>query len=143
MTAFRTVLTGLFLLMAGSSVAQNSIPDGVYYQDKVLRISTSVADCVNKSNGTAKAYIIIEAENLSDSDIILSLRKNLWYDGNCGNCNSTSKEHQIELNLGAGETIKGSCTENNGLRIFQKMIDLKNVRQLTHFELKDIKAAKL
>jgi hypothetical protein len=35
-------------------------------------------------------------------------------------------------------TSKGGCEFNNGLRIFSKMLDLKNVRHLTHFELNEI-----
>lgn len=112
------------------------------YNSGGIRISASLAECTDHHNGTAKAYRFLEMANASEDAITIRFKKNLWYDGKCISCSSTSEEYVVEAKLNPGETISGNCAESNRLRVFVKMIDLKNVRQLTHFELVDIQIEK-
>lgn len=94
--------------------------------------------CESLENGTSKEYLILSVENENVQAIELSFKKEIWYDGNCLSCNSESTEYVFTGQLAPLETSKGGCDINNGLRIFSKMNDLKNVRKLTHYELTQI-----
>lgn len=94
--------------------------------------------CESVENGTSKEYVILSLANQNGHPIKLSFKKEIWYNGICLSCNSESLEYVFATQLDAQGAMKGSCEVNNGLRIFAKMTDLKNVRQLSHYELKQI-----
>jgi hypothetical protein len=143
MTAFRIILALVFLLGTLSSFGQNSSNGSIYYQDESVVIRVSETQCDDAANGISKVYLFLDIENISGEEIEFSCKKEFWYDGECSNCASDSDEHRIEIKLSEGETRLGSCNEKNRLRIFVKMTDLKNVRELTRFDLKDININKL
>ena len=109
------------------------------YTDELVQISSQKVDCVDASKGTAKQYVVLTVWNKQEIPINVSFKKETWFDNKCSNCNSESPEYRVNLNLDANSAVRGSCaTDNRELRIFSKMLELKNVRELTHYELKNI-----
>lgn len=123
--------------------AQETVDVEIIYEDELTTISVRPHDCISEKNGTAKTYLLLELSNRSDAEISISFKKNLWYDGECVSCNSSSDEFTITEQLSSGQSISGGCDSNNQLRIFVKMIELKGVRQLSKYELEDIQVSKL
>lgn len=127
----------LFLVFSTETKGQDIIRDELYNLNG-LSIHSELIHCESITDGTSKEYVILTIENQNDHAIELTFKKEIWYNGTCLSCDSESLEYAFTAQLEANGALKGSCTVNNGLRIFAKMTELKNVRQLTHFELKQI-----
>ncbi|MCF8276814.1 MAG: hypothetical protein K9J17_08775 [Flavobacteriales bacterium] len=95
-------------------------------------------NCENIHNGTAKQFLLLTIKNETTSRLEVSFKRNTWYNGICSSCDSSSSENTIEVTIEPNSELKGECDANNGLRIFSKMLNLNNVRQLTHYELVDV-----
>jgi hypothetical protein len=124
-------------------LAQELSKVGVQFNNEKARISTQLLDCVDRGKGIAKQYVRIEVENRLEESMVVTFKREMWFDGKCLNCNSDSSEYISSLTLEANETIRGTCGESRDLLIFSKMLELKGVRQLSHFELKNINIQKL
>lgn len=124
-------------------VAQELAQEGVQFENETAIISTHLIDCVDSSKGTAKQYVSIEIENKLEERISVTFKRELWFDAKCLNCNSDSPEYVSSVTLEANEKATGACGESKDLLIFSKMLELKGVRQLSHFELKNINIQKL
>jgi hypothetical protein len=138
MKAIIVSVVTLSMLLFETSVFGQSISSGIQFENELVQINTQLIDCVSESNGTAKQYFAIEVVNLSVSPIGVTFKKDLWYDGICVSCDSESEEYISEIELEANATVKGDCESGKNLKVFVKMLELKNVRQLTHFELNNI-----
>ncbi|MCB0754562.1 MAG: hypothetical protein H6603_07000 [Flavobacteriales bacterium] len=134
------VLSTLFSAMV---FGQNSPVTGIQFSNDEINISTDFMDCVSTKNGTAKQYLNITIENKKPYAVAVSFRKNLWYNGTCINCETQSDENLVELRLEGGQSISSNCEADKQLKIFFKMLELKNVRQLSHFELRNVQVKKL
>lgn len=132
-----------FGLTSNRVVAQELPQVGVQFENVEARISTTLIDCVDKTNGTAKQYVSLKVENKLEESIAVTFKREMWFDGKCLNCSSESPEYISSLSLVANETLTGSCGDTKELLIFSKMLELKGVRQLSHFELKNISIEKL
>jgi hypothetical protein len=143
----KTTFTILFTLACSftsiHTFGQESGITGVLFSNEDVSISTEYLDCVSTQNGTAKQYLNITVQNKKNYPIRVSFKKELWYNGTCINCESNSNEYLTSVEVLPGESISSSCESNKQLKIFFKMLELKNVRQLSHFELKDINVQKL
>lgn len=136
----------LFLVCSLTSLigfGQNSEIAGVQFSNDQVSISTEFLDCVSSKNGTAKQYLNITLENKLETPVQVSFHKELWYNGLCINCENLTDEHLVNVKLEGGETISSSCESDKELKIFFKMLNLKKVRQLSHYEFKDINIQKL
>ena len=142
MKTFRLTIL-LIVLSTSFGLAQSSFEDETIFENELASISTQRVECISQRNGTAKVYLLIKATNRSESSISVSFKKNLWFDGKCISCTSQSDEYKVNLELQPNESISGSCDESNGLRIFVEMMDLKDVRKLSHYELENIEVNKL
>lgn len=144
MKVFLAILTTLtWTLLSISGFGQNSQIEGVQFSDELVTISTELIDCISNKNGTAKQYLSIKIENKLQTEVQVKFKKNLWYDGTCTNCESESDEHVVIRKIDAGASDSGNCESSKALKIFVKMLNLKNVRKLTHHELKEIEVTKL
>lgn len=141
-TYFSVLLTFACSFLSTVSFSQNAQIEGVQFSNETITISTKKTDCISTKNGTAKQYLNITIENKSSDDVQVSFGKELWYDGKCINCNNISTEHQVTVKLSGGSSTSGNCESGKDLKVFVKMLELKNVRQLTDFEFVDIKLAK-
>lgn len=103
-----------------------------------ISISSALHNCDDVKNGTFKEYVILSVFNENPYPVQLSFKKNIWFDGKCASCTSTSPEHIVSITIGANEKVEGGCDVNNGLRIFSKMSNLDKVRKLTNYELINI-----
>jgi len=109
------------------------------YANNGVQISSQKKDCINTANGTAIQYVMLTVWNKQENSINVSFKKEMWFDNKCSNCTAQSAEHTVTVNLEGNSVLRASCsTENRNLRIFSKMLELKNVRELTHYELKNI-----
>jgi hypothetical protein len=116
----------------------------IVHNDEQIQISSQKMDCVDKANGTAKQYFKLTVWNKSETPLSISFKKELWFDGVCSNCSSGGPEHTVSIEVDGGDTVSGGCgTENRSLTIFSKMLELKGVRALTHFELKNLEIENL
>ncbi len=138
MKATLSVLTYLLLQFYVMECSAQDSLNGVLFSNEAAAIKSTTIDCVNKANGTAKQYLALEVQNNSDSPISVSFKKELWYDGNCISCNSNGQEFSVVKELEPNQTLVADCESDKSLKIFVKMLEIKGVRQLTHFELKDI-----
>lgn len=129
------------VLSSISGFAQNVVAKKVNTSitEDGVTISFALENCVSEKNGTAKEYVILKILNKNAYPVQLSFKKNVWFDGKCRSCNSSSSEHITSVEIKANSTLNGSCNTYNGLRIFSKMLHLDKVRQLTNYELVDIK----
>gem|GEM_PF-400392 len=103
-----------------------------------VSISSALQNCADVKNGISKEFVILNVYNENSFPVELSFKKNLWFDGKCTSCSSSSMEHLITITLEAESVMHGSCSTNNDLRIFSKMLNLEKVRKLTNYELVDI-----
>lgn len=109
------------------------------YESDGVTITTELADCVNPQKGTAVQYLLLEVANANTEAVRVSFNKELWHAGVCTTCNTTSNEHRVITEIPANAVIKGSCDNTkNGLRIYVRMLELKKVRSLSNYELKNI-----
>ena len=144
MKATFTIVLAIACSLASLSLfGQESEITGIQFENEEISISTDFLDCVSNSNGTAKQYLNISVENNLNSPVEVSFHKELWYGGACVNCGNLTDEYLVELKLEAGETVSSDCESSKHLKIFFKMLELKNVRQLSHYELKNITVKKL
>lgn len=108
------------------------------YSESGITIYAELMDCHDDRNGTHKQYYLLTAENKNSNAKTISFEKELWYDGKCLSCETESSEYAVTVKLEPNSTLTGKCTKNGPLRVFVKMLELKGVRKLTHFELKNI-----
>ena len=142
-TLFLLVFASLSYASSGFSQQTSNPSEQVLFESDLASIYTKYVECVDEANGISKAYLLIHAQNKSNSPIFVSFKKEIWFDGNCVSCDSESDEYRINIPLASGETKTGSCETSDGMRIFVRMLNLENVRQLSHFELENIEVTKL
>lgn len=130
-----------FLLVKNTAAQNDAL--SINHQNERVSITSNQIDCVDQQNGTAKAYLALSLTNNSDQQISVSFKKNMWYDGSCISCESTSDEYNVSRKVLPNETLVGSCDDNQDLNIFMRMMELEGVRQLTHAELDNITSVEL
>jgi len=110
----------------------------VYFENDQVRIETTSFRCTSPQNGTDNNFILLRIANKTSKSIEVSFLREIWYDGVCSNCNSTSPEYLHKLTFAPGETKEGSCDSEKALKIFQNMPAGFTKRTLSHFEIKDL-----
>ncbi len=115
----------------------------VLFENEDAVITSTVIDCIDEANGTAKQYVSLAATNKRAYSIEISFKKDLWYGAKCISCNSTSQEYVSVIQLEGNEVEAGQCGDSKKLLLFKKMLKLKDVRELSHFELKNLNTRKL
>ena len=126
-----------FFLAAFNTQAKE--PGFVYFENNQIRITQQPEDCHDEANGTHRQYIFLQFENLTDKPIIVSFKKELWYNEQCTTCEKTSAEHLMNISLAPKETKAGSCEKREpAFSVFSKMLDKTTNSALTTFELKNI-----
>ena len=138
-----SLIVFIFVCCTSVGLAQNLNESQTLFDSELASISTEYVECVDEANGTAKAYLLINAVNKSNTVIDISFKKKLWFDGECISCESESDEHLVSFELEPDGIKTGSCLTNSGMRIFVRMLNLSNVRQLTHFEFDNIEVNQL
>lgn len=113
-------------------------PTSPLFENEDITVTSSILDCVNDANGTAKQYHAVAVINRSDNRYRVSFDLEKWYDGQCATCESHTDENRVQLTLDANSALVGTCIDHSSLLVFKKMLRLEDVRQLTHFELKNI-----
>ena len=138
LSQFATVVA--LLLLSFSAFSQSQVVEkahGLITKDGIS-ISSALQNCDDVKNGISKEYVLLDVHNENSFPLELSFKKNLWFDGECNSCASTSPEYVVFITLEAESEMHGSCSANNSLRIFSKMLNLEKVRKLTNYELVDI-----
>lgn len=123
---------------------QNNQPLQTLYSNNSISIESELIDCISTKNGTAKQYQLLQVKNLTDRTVKVTFKKNLWYGGKCTSCNSNSEEYISSVEIEPHGIVSGDCeTYDKQLKVFVKMLNLKDVKQLTHFELVDVNVIEL
>lgn len=132
----------LLLLFVGlDCFAQSENEKILIFNNEGVTINLTKTDCFDRAKGIEKQLLIMDVINENDYPILLTLKKELWYNNVCTSCNST--ENIVTQKIEAKSSVSGGCnTEQKTLNVFVKMLNLKNVRQLTNYEFKDIKIEK-
>ena len=130
----------LFISIQGNS---QDLTDQQLFSENGVCIHQQLTDCIDNKNGTAKQYLFLQVINTTENAQRVSFKKELWYAGKCLTCDSDSDEYTISIDLDPGQSVSSNCENHNSLSAFVRMLNLKNVRQLTHFELKNIQVTEL
>lgn len=130
----------LLSLFSFSAFSQNPVIDKTHdlIAKDGISITSALQNCESVKNGTSKEYVFLRIFNENPYPVHVSFKKNLWFDGKCNSCSSTSPEHIVSITIEPNKKLEGSCDENNGLRLFSQMLNLDQVRKLTNYELIDI-----
>lgn len=104
-----------------------------------VTIQIKKADCIRPDRGTAKQYYLLKVVNSNPYDVEVNFYRIMDY-GN--GMNSSTSEYQTTLEIPANESKEGSCDSSKQLKVFSKMLELKGVRSLQNFELKNLTVEK-
>ena len=92
--------------------------------------------CNDNANGIYQQKILLKFVNTTDTDLKISWKLQLWYNGNCLTCNDRKGEYSYDRILKGGGFIEGSCDEHqDGMNIFSKFLNYKKIPELTNFEM--------
>lgn len=119
----------------------NGAPDGwkLEHEEGNVRILSKHTDCSDKANGTSNEYLLLKVVNDNPSAVSVSFTRNTWYDGKCNSCGIPRPENHTEIIVAANATTAGDCQdENKSLKVFSRMLDMKDVRKMTRFQVSDV-----
>lgn len=138
--SFLVFAAGSFVHGQGTSPASTASVDwSLIHQENGVKVFSKTADCTDTSKGIASEYLFIKVANQNSEPITVRFSKAAWYDGKCTDCDASNREQNVELFLEGNSEREGSCRgTDRSLKVFAKMIDLKNVRSLTAFKLRNV-----
>lgn len=138
--SFLVLAAGSFTHGQSTSPASTTGEDwNLIHQENGVKIFTKTADCTDTSKGIASEYLLIKVANHNPEPITVRFSKAAWYDGKCTGCDASNREQNVELVIEGNSEREGNCTgTDRSLKVFAKMIDLKNVRSLTAFKLLNV-----
>lgn len=144
MKTFRSLIIFAFSLLCNSALGQGIPLNQVLFSSDDVIIEGNLTDCIDEKNGTAKQYQVLEIKNLTNSSITVSFKKQLWYGSKCISCNSESEEYTASVEVAPNGVVSGNCESfDKTLKVFVRMLKLKGVTQLTHFEILDVEITEL
>ena len=143
MKPFFTILLILNFGIIYTVLGQNELINSVTFSNELVDISSNIEDCVNPEKGTAKQYLNLRVSNKTTERLLVTFKKDLWYDGSCISCDSNSDEFVTRIELESSQSISGNCESDKQLRVFVKMLQLSGVRQLSHIEISNLSILKL
>lgn len=144
MKIIKQILLIILMLKTLVGYAQTKNEKNQLYSTDGVEINVIKTDCFDKANGIEKQLFVIELINTNTYPVNVSFKKEIWYDNKCQTCNVNSDEYTVKQIITSNSMVVGGCkSENKSLNIFVKMLNLENVRQLTNYELKQIKIEKV
>lgn len=139
----RKLLSSLLILTSFVCFSQTKNQNSRYFSNQGVEINIYEEDCIKPQKGTEIQYLFIEVINKNNYNVEVSFDREIWYDGKCQSCNANSKEYHSKILLEAYQSNRANCNNiNKDLSIFSKMLNLKKVRKLTKYELKNITVEK-
>ena len=137
----KNILTIVLLLAGSIAFGQQNDWTSVSSQDGV-NISYKVVHC-DMDKGYDTEYYILKIENTLDHKVSVIWDLKLWFDGVCKTCDDPNGEYHKVIELAAGETREGSCTDGdkNTLYFFSRFDDPNfkgKDERLTDFELSNM-----
>lgn len=110
-------------------------------QNQSVEINYKYTDCNLPSEGTHNEYYYLKVINKTDKKLQVEWMEEVWYNGKCSGCGATDKENKRLIILLPGEAKEGACdvSADRNLKIFSKMLNWKLTRELTNFNLKELK----
>ena len=115
------------------------------FSNEFVEINYRYAVCDLPTEGTHKENVYIQIKNKTDKNLKCDWNTEYWYDGICSGCQGSNPEFHKSVMLKPNQTRDGICTTDRDLfvlQIFSKMMN-HNIRELTNFDLKDIKVTVL
>ena len=140
-----TILLAFTSLISITLSASNPADWETYFENDTVKIEYKYQNC-EYTEQFNNEFLIVKISNLTNSELILEWKEELWYDDNCINCESVSNEFNKTVTIQKNTTIEGDCLTPNALRIFSKftedLTDMPGIDKiiiLTDFQLKNLK----
>jgi len=116
-----------------------------YFENDTVKIEYKYQNCEYKEQFNSE-FVIFKISNLTNNTLTFEWNQQLWYDGNCGNCETDKEENRKQITVLPTSNTEGECNINNSLRIFSKftgkleeMPGINKINALTKFELTNLK----
>ncbi len=128
-----------FASVGFSQTNQNNSDWKLYIERNGVQFYTKTVKCHDEVNGIHKEVVLIKATNTTSYKFEIKWKNEIWYDNNCVNCNSKSKEYQFSMILEGDQSKEGDCiNKEQGLNIFSKFLNYSDKSVLTKFNLIDL-----
>ena len=116
----------------------------VLFENQEVKFSSQKVDCEIPSQGLYAEYILIQIENKTSSELKLSWFNDTFYNGNCINCDHSSRDRKRTISLSPAEVVTGECAIglNVGLRVFSKWLRMPNDKVLSSIEITEVSLEK-
>tara|TARA_B110000003_G_scaffold266224_1_gene292917 strand:- start:728 stop:1174 length:447 start_codon:yes stop_codon:yes gene_type:complete len=125
--------------------ASNPTDWETYFENDTVKIEYKYQNCEYTQQFNSE-FVIFKISNLTNNTLSLEWNEQLWYDGNCVNCETDSEENRKQITILPTSITKGICNMNNPLRIFSKFTEkledmpgVNKINALTKFELINLK----
>jgi len=128
----------LFFVFVGISITTQAQSEWqIKHEQQQVVIKEKKVACNDDFNGIHKEMVLLQFNNNSNTIVVVSFKKEMWFNNVCSNCDKNSPEHFINFQLNPNETIEATCISNKNISIFSKMLNMKK-SELTKYELKDL-----
>jgi hypothetical protein len=125
--------------------AQNPADWETYFENDTVKIEYTYQNC-EYTEQFNNEFLIVKISNLTNNELIIEWKEELWYDDDCINCESGSDEFNKTVTIPENTTIEGDCLTPNALRIFSKFTEyltdmpgINKITILTDFQLENLK----
>lgn len=116
----------------------------LYKEIDGVKVYFKIEDRHDVKHGIHKEYLLIRIENTNSESVDLTWKDEIWYDGKCVSCESTSDEFNKSIKINSGVSVEGDCSANNfpELRIHSKFLNY-DLEELTKYEMAQIQISKI
>lgn len=100
-------------------------------------VNYKYVNCDLPSQGTHQEMVYLQFKNLSKKTIVISYDLLKFYNNKCVNCEENAEGKHFVIELAPGQSLEGACDSKNnqGIKIFSKMLDFEASSVLTDFEI--------
>jgi len=145
MKYFLTSIFSVLMLFTWAQSQVNMTPTSAwntYNETSQLKIEYKVVDCTYNSNGLAQRNVLLRYTNKTSNQLDVSWYLELYFDGQCQNCNSSSSEYDFSITLAPNASFEGACDLQHryNRKLFVKHTNLPNNSELTNFQLTNLQA---
>ena len=140
-----TIFIAFLSLFSTNSMGENPEEWLTYFENDTVKIEFTYQNCEYTEQFNSE-FVIFKISNLTNTLLTLEWNAQLWYDGNCINCETDNYETRKQITIGATSDSEGKCNINSSLRIFSKFTEkledmpgINKINALTKFELTNLK----
>lgn len=106
------------------------------------KIEKKTVECNDDYNGIYKEFVFLKFSNLTQDQLTINYRLELYYDDVCRSCNNSAENNSV-LVLEPSSSVEGSCdSRDRRVKIFSKFLNYSKA-ELTDFNVVGVKIEKL